>query len=272
MLSDTAPEIERMRAEIYRRMPPWKKIQQVNEAYRVARGLHAAGHRLRHPGSTEMEINRAWAIMSLGPGPWIDRMEFQSMTQADEQFRTISFVVAALEDLNIRHAIGGSYASSLYGYSRFTHDADIAVEPFPGKERLLAGRFPKEDWYVDLGMIQDALSRRASFNILDLRTSFKVDIFIRKDRAYDHEFLSRRVKSKLFAGRDELFGVIAAEDSVLLKLEWFRLGGETSDRQWNDVLAVLRTQSDAIDTAYLEKWAAEIGVADLLVRARAESA
>lgn len=271
MLTDTAPEAERIMAGVYRRMPPWRKFQQIHLSYAMARALHAAGHRLRHREATDAEINREWAFMALGSGPWIDRMEFPNMSPSEEQARSIKFVVETLDALGIRYAIGGSYASSLHGYSRFTHDADLAVEPFRGKERLFVARFPKDEWYVDLGMIQDALSRRASFNVIDLRTAFKIDFFIQKDRDYDREFLSRRVKAKVFGPDDEEYGVIAAEDSVLLKLEWFRLGGETSDRQWNDVLAVLRTQGDALDTAYLDKWAAEIGVADLLFRARGEA-
>jgi hypothetical protein len=267
MLSDTAPDVERMMADIDRRMPPWRKMQRVNDAWITARELHAAGYRLRHPDATDVDVNREWAIMTLGPGPWIERMEFERMTPRDENIRSIKFVIQVLDDLNIRYAIGGSWASSLHGRPRHTDDADIAVEPFHGKERLFAARFPQEDWYIDLGMIQDALSHRASFNILDLRTSFKIDIFIQKDRDFDREFLSRRIKAKVLGPNDEEFGVVAAEDSVLLKLEWYRLGNETSDRQWNDVLAVIRTQREALDRKYLVKWAAEIGVTHLLDRA-----
>lgn len=61
------------------------------------------------------------------------------------------------------------------------------------------------------------------------------------------------------------------EDVALAKLEWYRLGHETSERQWRDVLGVLKTQCFDIDIDYLEKWAREIGVADLLERALDEA-
>ncbi len=60
--------------------------------------------------------------------------------------------------------------------------------------------------------------------------------------------------------------VASAEDTVLAKLEWFRRGGETSERQWWDIVGVLRVNPNA-DAGYLHRWAAELGVADLLERA-----
>jgi hypothetical protein len=67
------------------------------------------------------------------------------------------------------------------------------------------------------------------------------------------------------------FWVQSAEDLVLSKLRWFRATNETSDRQWNDVLGVLKMQCFDIDIDYMQKWAPEIGVADLLERALDES-
>src|SRR5688572_10538470 len=142
LLSDTAPEVERLMYEAYRRMAPARKWQLVAEAYTVARQLHAAGHRMRHPGATDADVNRAWALATVGPGPWIERMEFATMPPPAEHVRAVKYVISVLDDLNIRYAVGGSLASSLHGASRHTLDADLTVEPFPGKERLFALRFP----------------------------------------------------------------------------------------------------------------------------------
>lgn len=62
-----------------------------------------------------------------------------------------------------------------------------------------------------------------------------------------------------------------AEVTVLAKLDWYRKGGEVSDRRWRDLRGVLKVQADALDQEYLEHWAKELGVADLLRRALGEA-
>lgn len=265
-LTDTAPEVERLMYEAYRRMSPARKMKLVADAYVVARQLHSTGHRLRHPDATDADVNRAWALMTIGHGPWLDRMRFDVMLPPAEHITPIKFVTRILDELNIRYAIGGSLASSVHGQARYTQDVDIAVEPFSGKERLFALRFPSDEYYVDEGMIRDAVIRRASFNILHLRTGFKIDIFVQKDRPFDREVLKRRITAAVFGESEGEFGLITAEDTILLKLEWYRLGSEISDRQWNDILGVIKTQVGRLDTAYLDHWAVEIGVKDLLDR------
>jgi hypothetical protein len=190
--------------------------------------------------------------MTLGPGPWMARMRFDAMLPPAEHVRAIKFVVSVLDDLDIRYAIGGSLASSVHGHSRHTQDADITVEPFPGKEKLFAMRFPPDEYYADEQMIRDAAARRASSNILDLHTSFKIDVFVQKDRSFDRELLARRIKAAVFAESDGEFGVVTAEDTLLLKLEWYRTKGEMSDKQWGDILGVMKTQGDRLDAAHLD--------------------
>jgi hypothetical protein len=60
--------------------------------------------------------------------------------------------------------------------------------------------------------------------------------------------------------------VATAEDTILRKLEWCRAGGEASERQWNDILGVLRTAGPGLDAAWLRHWAGRLGVDDLLER------
>ena len=45
------------------------------------------------------------------------------------------------------------------------------------------------------------------------------------------------------------------------------MGGEVSDRQWGDVLGVLKLRGTALELQYLRHWAAVLDINDLLERA-----
>lgn len=269
-LSDTSPDVERLRAELYRQMPAAQKMRQVADGAVVARRMHDAGYRRANPAATDAEVNRAWVLRTVGDGPWMDRMEFAAMTQPADVIAQTRAVTTILDSLGLAYAIGGSLASSYHGYTRYTYDADLTVEPFPGREAEFVAKFPAADYYADANMVRDAVVRRASFNILHTHTAFKIDLFVRRDRAFDVSMFARRTPGAVFGPTEGLYQVITAEDTVLLKLEWYRLGGEISDQQWNDILGVLRTQGPRLDNGYLDKWATDIGVKDLLDRIRTE--
>lgn len=190
------------------------------------------------------------------------------MESNKENKEVIQEVAAVLARLQIVYAVGGSWASSLLGKPRLTNDADMIVEPFPGKEEDFCASFD-EDYYVSLPMIQDAIKRRSSFNIIHWPSGFKVDLFIRKQRPFEASVLARRQVYSLPEGQS--LTLVSAEDVILLKMEWYRLGGGTSERQWDDILGVFHVQADRLDQAYLDHWAADLGVNDLLERARRES-
>ncbi|MGH7169006.1 MAG: hypothetical protein ACRELG_01845 [Gemmataceae bacterium] len=190
------------------------------------------------------------------------------MEQNKENVAVIQEITAVLARLNVPYAVGGSWASSLLGKPRFTEDADLTVEPFLGKEAAFCAAFG-EDYYVSQPMIEDAIRRRSSFNIIHWPSGFKVDLFIRKDRPFEASVLARRHIYPLPEG--QTFTLVSPEDIILLKLERYRLGGGASERQWSDVLGVIQVQADKLDAAYLDHWAADLGVSDLLQRARQES-
>ena len=174
-------------------------------------------------------------------------------------------VIDVLDELGVPYAIGGSLASAWHGFSRTTIDSDIIavlqlihVQPFV--------QALKDEFYVDEGAMRDAISRRSSFNLIHLRTMFKVDIFVPKSRPFDRAQLANRRLRVVAEDPDRTAFVMGAEDTVLAKLEWYQLGGETSERQWQDVVGIVKVQGNRLDWVYMRQQARGLEVDDLLER------
>jgi hypothetical protein len=265
-LSDTSPDVEARLREVLRQMPFARKWHRLGSLYDTAQALHAAGFRARHPAATVAEIEADWRT-NFREGPRLHGRNHR-MLGPNENLVVVEEVIAVLTKLGIPYAIGGSWASSLFGKMRFTHDADLTAEPFPKKEAVFCASFG-EDYYISQIAVEEAIQRRSSFNILHITSGFKVDVFIRKERAFDQSIMARRRPYPL-EGKEVV--LVSPEDVILLKLEWYRIGGESSERQWSDVLGVFQVQEDKLDQSYLDRWAADLGVTDLLQRARQEVA
>ena len=129
----------------------------------------------------------------------------------------------------------------------------------------------QDEFYVDDEMIVEAIQRRSSFNIIHRETMFKVDVFIPRPRPFVQSQLAR-AQRQIFSQETELSANFASpEDTILAKLEWYRMGDEISERQWRDILGVLKTRAGELDLDYLKKWAKELKVSDLLERALKET-
>lgn len=187
------------------------------------------------------------------------------MNYINETTRLTLLVARVLEKLGIIYAVGGSFASSLHGVMRSTLDVDIVadmkLEHIPALVSALSTEF-----YTNDEMMRDAINRRSSFNLIHYETAFKVDIFIRKLRVFDQMQLERRRITLIASDPEERVFIISPEDIILAKLDWYRMGGEVSERQWRDILGVLKIRAGELDMAYLQKWASELKVLDLLER------
>lgn len=184
--------------------------------------------------------------------------------------RIALLVTQTFEQLGIPYAVGGSLASSLHGIMRATLDVDIVADMKLEHVEPLVAALSKE-FYADEGMMRGAIEHHRSFNLVHYETAFKVDVFIRRPRAFDGLQLERRKYSIITTDPEQGIYVASPEDTILTKLDWFRLGGEVSDRQWRDILGVLKAQIDRLDMKYLRQWADELGVGDLLDRAITEA-
>jgi len=189
------------------------------------------------------------------------------MSEPNTQYilAAITPIVEALEQLGVNYHIGGSVASSIHGIIRATIDADLVADLELKHVRPLV-KLLEADYYIDEDSVRDAVKRRGSFNAIYLDTMLKVDVFIPKSRLFDQEELRRIQLQPLIEGFRSFY-VASPEGTILNKLEWYRMGGEVSDRQWNDILGVLKVQGTNLDMAYLQRWAVALKVSDLLERA-----
>jgi len=186
-----------------------------------------------------------------------------------EQIAVTIIVTDALEALGVPYAIGGSLASALHGVMRATMDADLVADlrqegiaPFV---QALGAAF-----YADAQMMREAIAQRKSFNLIHLESMFKVDVFVARPRDFDRAQLTRRELCLLSEDPERWAYVATAEDTVLAKLEWYRMGGERSERQWRDAMGVLKVQGNRLDFGYMRQMATGLDVQDLLERALAE--
>lgn len=190
---------------------------------------------------------------------------------AEDIEAALSGLVAAFEDLGIEYQVGGSVASSLHGLPRSTLDVDVVADLRPHHVGPLVRQLADE-YYVAAEAVRDAIRRSASFNLIHQATVLKVDVFVLKARAFDQAAFRRGVVDTLpTSAVARSFVFETPEDVILHKLEWYRLGNELSERQWLDVLGVLKVQGAALDEDYMGRWAAQLGVADLLERALGEA-
>jgi hypothetical protein len=206
-------------------------------------------------------------IMALDHIQGLDREV--KMTSQSELWDALIPVVEALVALNVQYYVGGSIASSVAGVARATLDADLVTTlRLEHAEPLAALLLPH--YYVDAEMIQSAVKRYSSFNVIHQATMFKVDIFVPQDTPFTRENMHRRIALEVPEIGRTLY-ICAPEDTVLHKLLWYAAGSGVADRQWYDLQGVLRLQAHGLDLAYLRHWGAVLGVGALLQRALDEA-
>jgi hypothetical protein len=175
-----------------------------------------------------------------------------------------------LERLGVRYCIGGSVASSVYGEVRTTLDVDVVAElGLQHVDALVAATRP--DFHIVEESVRRAVRDRSSFNLIHEGMLVKADVHISPDDRLHREQLARGRRVALRAEPGSEVRLASPEDVVIHKLRWYRMGEGVSDRQWRDVVGVLKVQGATLDRAYLTRTADEQGLADLLARAWSEA-
>lgn len=184
---------------------------------------------------------------------------------ATDAVSTLLNLVCVFDDLGVAYAVGGSLASSMHGEPRATHDVDVLIElsldALPALLSRLAG-----EYYVSEAAARRAIESRTCFNLVHLVSGNKLDLFVAGPEPLDVLQLETCRVCPLTDGGPAV-RVTAPEVIVLRKLAWYRAGNEASERQWRDVLGILRVQGEALELDRIRALAEELQLGELLARA-----
>lgn len=181
----------------------------------------------------------------------------------NEQLEFVKQIASRRNSAGIAYMLTGSMALAIYALPRMTRDIDLVIECRPEDSEELVNLI-EADCYVDAESIRDAVVGRAMFNIIHKEWIIKADFIIRKDQRYRQVEFDRRRRFDI-AGTP--IYVVAPEDLLLSKLHWSKDSG--SELQLRDARSVMESVDD-LDWSYLETWAKDLGVWDILERVRNE--
>ena len=176
-----------------------------------------------------------------------------------EQPELLKLAIQTLDRLNIPYAIVDSFASGVWGESRFTQDIDLVIDLKPAQVPVLCAAFSAPDFYVSESAAQEAVAHSSQFNVIHPASGNKIDFMIAGPTPWVAAQLQRRKSVPLFP--DQNAAVAAPEDVILGKLVYYHEGG--SDKHLRDIAGILKVSNDLVDRAYVAQFAAQLGVADI---------
>jgi hypothetical protein len=262
LAQDTPLELEAVQLGLFRKASPARRFALMSSFSSTLRRASLKQLEQRF-GSIEarykwIQIHYGEAIAkSLGDKLKVSRSVVNETEEALQQ------LISVFQTMMIPYRIVGSVASSTQGMMRSTLGIDIVTKIAAQHIAQLALQL-KNEYHLDEELAREAVKRGSSFNIIHLITMIKIDVFMLGKRTYDLVSFERE-------RRENLDGLMLSfktpEDIILGKLEWFVQTDKTSERQWRDVIGLLKVQADALDLDYMQTWAKDLDVTELLDQA-----
>lgn len=268
--ADTSIEAELVQFHLWRNLTPEQKETLARRVARRGPKLALMGIKDKFPHASEAEIRRHYIIKRLGE-KWgkILPVDSQLKLMLEDPIWLARRVAAILENLDIYYYVCGSVASSLQGEIRYTQDLDLVIKIEPVKAGLLIEAMAGE-FYISEVAVEEAVSGRTSyFNVIHLETTEKADLFVMGEDEFSRVQMARRQLH--VAGENRAFYVCTPEDTVLHKLIWFGMTGGESQKQWRDLLGVLKLQGESLELGYMREWGEKLGLVRELNTAFAEA-
>lgn len=268
---DTSQEIDILQFQRWKLMSMTKKAQLIIGANQGCRKLSFLGVKNQYSHLSFSEQRYFYIQRILGENYAIIMKNYQinKDIMIGNPIELALLIAQILEGLEIPYLIGGSLASSLWGESRATLDIDLVADLKMSKVQQFINQV-QSLFYVSESAVREAIIHQSSFNLINFDTNEKIDIFILKDTPLAQQEMTRKTRQKITENEDYLY-LATAEDIIIQKLIWYRDGNYISDRQWRDILGVLKTQSFNLDFGYLRYWLELENLTDLFNQALRES-
>lgn len=276
---DTSIEADVLIFQLLRQLSPQQKVQRTCAFNQSVRRLAISGIKNQYPNATEAKVRQEFIKRCLG-AEWIevlsDSRSWGEIVIADP-IELAQKIASILLPLNIPYVVGGSVASSLLGENRSTQDLDLVIDMESRTAQRLIDAMSGE-FYISESAVTEAIARsktaprESSFNVIYLPSMEKADIFVMSsDDPFSASVMRRRQLYPVSGLTEEGIYIYSPEDIVLQKLSWYKLIPGGSQKQWRDVLGVLKVQGERLDLAYLNQWAVTLKLTDLLSGALLQS-
>ncbi|MBW4571156.1 MAG: hypothetical protein KME31_25025 [Tolypothrix carrinoi HA7290-LM1] len=172
------------------------------------------------------------------------------------------------ESINIPYFVSRGVASSIHGEARSTRDLDLVVSVQGASVDLLVQTLEVAGFYCPAGAVEDLkLGQERMLNITHTETIANADLYLMDNSPFAVSQMSRR--RLLDIEGMPPFWVASKEDTILQKLRWGK--GNQSEKQWRDVLGILKLQAESLDYNYLAEWAEHLELVDTLSQAFTEA-
>ncbi|VXD16797.1 hypothetical protein [Planktothrix paucivesiculata] len=263
---DTSIDADVLMFQLLRQLTPQQKTQRFRHFNQATRKLTIIAIKNHYPNASSSKIYQEFIRRHLG-SEWLTVLklkitEFEEKFMIEDPLEIASRMAILFETLNIPYLVGGSVASSLLGESRSTQDIDLVISISLSKAQQLIQAMERE-FYISESAVIEAVTEKRSFNVIHLTSLEKIDIFVIGDDAFSRSKMNRRQLYKIDESEKGIY-IYSAEDIILQKLYWYLLSATESQKQWRDVLGVLKVQGERLDFNYLNQWAEILQVQSLL--------
>jgi hypothetical protein len=268
---DTSKEIDWLQFQRWQQLDLVTKATLITNATQGCRQLSLIGIKNQYPHATNQE-QRYWYVKRILGERWADLINNWPINQKvmiGNPIELALLITEILTSLEIPYFIGGSVASSLWGESRATLDLDLVVDLHLGQIEKFVNQV-NQIFYISQTAIEEAILHQSCFNLIHFETNEKIDIFILKNTPLAATEMRRKRLQQVTEEGGFLY-LASPEDIIIEKLIWYRQGNRISDRQWRDILGVLKTQAKQLDFTYLNYWIESENLTDLFTQALTQS-